>query len=437
MRLVNLRPPCRTFLLVFLAAWFALAFSFASGAPTFQLIAVKIIGSSRYTSADIIGETGLRIGQQVTEEDFKKASQLLGETGVFGDVSYRYEYSGTGATLDLQLSDASQFVPARFENFVWFTDQELADKLRQRVPLFLGVLPTTGNLPDQVSDALQALLIERNIAGKADYLRADKLGGGVDAIAYSVQGPHITIRNVEFAGGVGTELKPLEAEAKNLAGEEFVRSVLQLKADKNFLPVYLERGYLKASFGTAQAKVVQDGAEGTLVDVTFPVSPGPQYKFASAQWTGDTIFSADKLSPLVQLKTGEPANAIKLNDDLESVRHMYGTKGYMAAQIKPVPQLDDDRLMVTYRLEVVQGDVYHMGELDIHGLDTPTNNRLKLAWKLAEDDVYDSSYPSHFLEGLPNSVISVSQWNVTVHETVDHKDKTVDVTLRFDPHPLH
>jgi outer membrane protein insertion porin family len=404
---------------------------------TFQLKAVKIIGSSRYTADDIVAETGLKIGQQVSEDDFKRASQLLGETGVFGDVSYRYEYSATGATLDLQLSDATQFVPARFENFVWFSDQELASALRQRVPLFRGVLPTTGNLPDQISDALQAMLIERNIAGKADYLRADNLGGSVQAIAYSVEGPHITIRNVEFAGGVGNELKPLEAEAKNLAGEEFVRSVLQFKADKNFLPVYLERGYLKASFGTAQAKVVQDSAEGTTVDVTFPVIPGPQYKFAAAEWTGNKVFSAEKLNPLIQLKTGEPADAIKLNDDLESVRHMYGTKGYMGTDIKPLPQLDDDRLMVTYRLEVVEGEVYHMGEFDIHGLDKANTDRLKVAWKLAEDDVYDSSYPSRYLEGLKPPVMDVSQWNVTINETVDNKDKTVDVTLRFDPHPLH
>jgi outer membrane protein assembly factor BamA len=93
--------------------------------------------------------------------------------------------------------------------------------------------------------------------------------------------------------------------------------------------------------------------------------------------------------------------------------------------------------MVTYRLEVQEGDVYHMGELDIHGLDKANTDRLKLAWKLAEDEVYDSSYPSRYLEGLKPPVIDVSQWNVTIHETVDNRDKTVDVTLRFDPHPLH
>ena len=32
--------------------------------------------------------------------------------------------------------------------------------------------------------------------------------------------------------------------------------MLRTQEDKGFLPIYLERGYLKAAFGEAQAKVV-------------------------------------------------------------------------------------------------------------------------------------------------------------------------------------
>ncbi len=125
----------------------------------FKLISIKTTGTKRYKSEEIIAATGLQIGQTVSEDDFKKAARLLGETGAFGDVLYSFQYSAEGTKLDLQVQDAERFVPARFDNLVWFSDQELLDQLHAQVPLFQGQLPVAGDLADQVSNALQALLI--------------------------------------------------------------------------------------------------------------------------------------------------------------------------------------------------------------------------------------------------------------------------------------
>jgi len=57
-------------------------------------------------------------------------------------------------------------------------------------------------------------------------------------------------------------------------------------ADKNFLPVYRERSYLKAAIGDPQAHVVSTEDEHVLVDVTFPVHPGKQYKVSGLEIAG-------------------------------------------------------------------------------------------------------------------------------------------------------
>src|SRR6202040_3631239 len=116
--------------------------------------------------------SGLQLGQTVSEDDFKKAARLLGETGAFRDVLYSFQYSADGTKLDLQVQDVERFVPARFDNVVWFSDQELLDQLHAQVPLFQGQLPIAGNLADQVSSGLQSLLITHHLEGRADYLRA-------------------------------------------------------------------------------------------------------------------------------------------------------------------------------------------------------------------------------------------------------------------------
>src|SRR5205823_2333606 len=189
----------------------------------------------------------------VNEADFKRVSQQLGETGAFSDVAYTYQYSAQGTKLDFQVADSNEFIPVRFDNFVWFSDQELVEKLHSSIPLFHGELPVAGSLIDQVSDALQTLLLERKLQGRADYMRTARQDGPMEAFVFKVTGPTIRIRNIAFTGAAPAELPLLQAAAKNLPGQEYLRSILQIQAQKNLLPIYLERGHLKATFADAEA----------------------------------------------------------------------------------------------------------------------------------------------------------------------------------------
>lgn len=401
----------------------------------FKLISVKVTGTTRYKPEEVVGISGLQLGQTVSEDDFKRTAQLLGETGVFSNVVYSYQYAPEGTKLELQLTDGGKFVPARFDNFVWFSDQELMDKLRERVPLFNGELPVTGSLTDLVSDALQALLIERGVPGHADYLRSAPLNGPVDAIVFSVTGMDVRVRDVSFVGAAADELPLLQAAARQMQGQEYRRSALRPQADLNLLPIYLARGYLKAKLSDAEAKVVQSDAQEAQVNVTFRVAPGLQYKLTQIQWVGNTIFPAERLRPLIHATLGQPANAVQLTEDLEAVHKLYGTRGYMTASAHPVAQMDDTQSTVAYQLQIKEGDLYHMGELEILGLDSRTMYRVLDEWRLRGGDAYDSSYAQKFFNGSVKSLLPMGDWGLKIRESLNEQDKTVDVTLRFDPRP--
>ena len=96
-----------------------------------QLIAVTATGSQRYPETDIVAASGLQLGTTVVEDDFKKAARRLGDIGVFADVAYNFSYSSAGTKLVLQVTDNEKFVPVRFEDFVWFPDQELLRRARR------------------------------------------------------------------------------------------------------------------------------------------------------------------------------------------------------------------------------------------------------------------------------------------------------------------
>ena len=241
-----------------------------------KLIEIKTSGTQRYGHDEIVAASGLRIGDSVTDDDFKKAAQRLGETGVFSDVAYGFSYSPLGTKLDLQLADAQKFVPVRFENFVWFTDEELGKELRNRVPLFRGEVPVAGTLLELLNDALQALLLEKNLPGRVDYMRMAPMDGGdIQALNFTVQDVKITIQGVKFLGPASGEETLLVEASKKLLGTDYVRDQVVGFGEKEWLPVYLQRGYLKAHFGDAVPQVTHQEGTSTVVELSVPVQPGP------------------------------------------------------------------------------------------------------------------------------------------------------------------
>jgi outer membrane protein assembly factor BamA len=395
-----------------------------------ELVAIKITGSQRYKPEDIAAATGLQIGQTVHEEDFRGAVRVLGDSGAFSDVAFSFDYSAQGTKGEFHVKDSPDFVPARFENFVWFSNRDLAEKLHARVPLFHGELPIRGDLADQVSLALQALLIEEKVEGRADYVRAGAEGGPTEAFEFSVTGRPITIREVKFEGTDPALLPMLEAAARKLGGKEYSHKAIRAEAEKSFLRFYLQRGYLKATLGEPDASVVKSDPEETTVDVIFRPNPGPQYKLAELTISGNKVVASDVLRKLIRAQIGEPANVVELETDLAALQHLYGTRGYMVAAIKASRELDDKALTVKYGISITEGEVYTMGDLDIHGLDSPTTARMQTAWTLRTGDTYNSDYPRQFAAQADEQL---RDWNITIHESVNPKDKTVDVTLRFTP----
>src|ERR1700726_3641466 len=191
-----------------------------------QLIGIKVTGSKRYSEQTVAAATGLQMGVAVSDDDFKKAARRLGDMGVFTDIAYSFSYSSAGTKLELHVTDAGKFVPARFEDFVWFSDAELRQRIKQHAPLFDGELPIFGRLADEVSDVLQAMLVEHSIPGHVEYQRVGKQDGPVESISYHVNDVLIEVRNIEFAGAAPADVPALEAAGRRLPEHEYSRSRL-------------------------------------------------------------------------------------------------------------------------------------------------------------------------------------------------------------------
>ena len=413
----------------------------------YKLVAVKVTGTERYSDKEIIAATGLQVGQNAAEGDFKEGVRRLGDSGLFSDVTYSYTSLGNNVKLELQLSDngKAKLVPAHFENIVWFTDDELQTSLQARVPLFKKLLPLSGNLADRVSEALQSMLTEKQLPGRVDYLRegegdesGEKSGDEVRGIVFRVDEVSIRIHDVEFPGASPEQTALLATVARRLAGAEYGRTNLAAAAKIDFLPVYLQRGYLKATFAPSDAHVLPASSSGDAqapaeleVDAILPVTPGKVYATSGVDWKGASAIGAGELAALLHLPLDQPANAVRLASDLESLTKLYRRRGYMMVQVKPDARLNEEKSTVHYDLNIVEGDLYKMGELEITGLDTQARSKMVAAWTLQVGQPYNAEYPKKFLRDTDQLLPRGVGWAVEVHETPDSRDKTVDVEIHF------
>src|SRR5262249_52671202 len=177
-------------------------------------------------------------------------------------LGYSYRPNGNQATVIFQIEEVAVAEQHRviFDNFIWFSDEELAKAVRRMVPGFNGSLPDSGSLVDSVTRGLQLFLSENKIVGKVEYLPETDLRGRINAHVFVVREIKMPICSLHFPGAHNIEEARLIKAAHEMIGTDYSRSFADTFATKNLFPFYREVGQLRATFVPAQAKPLGTGS---------------------------------------------------------------------------------------------------------------------------------------------------------------------------------
>ena len=95
--------------------------------------------------------------------------------------------------------------------------------------------------------------------------------------------------------------------------------------------------------------------------------------------------------------------------------------------------MDDAQSVVSFRLNVAEGDLYRMGELEINGISADAAKKLSAQWQLKPGDAFDDSYMDRFFKTTYRDVGLPGYWKIIPKKAVDRQNKTVSVALHFVP----
>jgi outer membrane protein assembly factor BamA len=410
----------------------------AQNNSTAVLREIKSDGLKTFTNDQVTALSGLQIGQQVGKDDLQGAADKLVESGVFAHVKYNFQSRADGLAVTFHLEEADR-MPAYFDNLPWFTDGELNDAIRAKIPFYNGALPSAGAVVDQAADAVSQFLATHGLQAAVEHTVVANPNGEGTIQEFHIEGSSLSIASLDFSDASLNTSKVVQQQLAELKGKPYSRMAIDLFLTEQIRPIYQKQGYLRAKLGPPEIRLTGNPNQKLpeKIPVFVPVESGAIYKWKGIEWSGNSLLSTITLTSDLGLKPGDVADGMAIEGGLERIREEYAHVGYLEAKIDPVANYDDQAHTVSYRVRVDEGGSFKFNALTITGLSPGAEKRLRDAWSIPQGEVFDKTIFEDFLTKLetkPNDIfgtLPVHYDNVGHWVQPDDAKHTVDVLLDF------
>lgn len=367
-----------------------------------KLVKVNFVGLQIQQPEAITAASGLQLGQTLDLAGIRAATTKLSETGIFKKVSSRYQYRNDEVEVTFNVEEAPVTkLACVFDNFVWFSEPEISAAIKTILPEYDGTAAANEYTIGLVKQALERLLQERKLTGEVTHERGEDTVAKRAAHIFSVKGQHLTVCAIQLTGLKADLRRELETAWRSHLNAEYSRTESNLFMRAALLPVYQNKGYLKARFASVQARLTTGSeCKGTGVLVTVPIEEGLQYRWQGVIWSGNEAFSAKELEREWKLKPGDIANLDAIGDSFSLAQMHYGRRGFITARIAEQPVLDDAQQRVSYQATVSEGPQFQMGKLTFSGLTESEVKHWQSRWKLKPGAILNTMLVAEFTQEL-------------------------------------
>jgi outer membrane protein assembly factor BamA len=110
------------------------------------------------------------------------------------------------------------------------------------------------------------------------------------------------------------------------------------------------------------------------------------------------VIPTNELNAAADLKLGDPADGNKIAALWERIQSLYGERGYLDAKLDAKPQLYEQDARVIYTVTITEGLQYRMGSLVLSGLSIDGEKRIRSAWGIPADAIFNEKLYEDFLD---------------------------------------
>lgn len=377
---------------------------------------VRFQGSTEYTNQELLAAAGVTADARLTPAQVKLHARQLSETGLFKEV----RFTAKGRTLLFTLTPASQLFPMHLENVPLAPGKELDARLRERFPLYHGLLPASGSLVDGICAALQEMLAAKHVKATVKAALTSDLGPKkLTAINFTVVSTAVRIGNIQLAGVSAAMQAKASALAGGQTGNGFDTENTALGLQHVFEDLYRDLDYAAVQVNVAQADELSVSDQSVDVPFTVTIKEGGVYKLGKIELPANALLARADVEKALSKKPAGSGRPFDLY--LQIVRDAYHARGYLDCEIVPHPSFNEATHIVNYSLEIAPGVEYRMGSVTFDGAPDAMAARLKRAWKPVPGDVFDESYVQGFAAQAQKKDKALAKWMQTMLTSFDIK----------------
>jgi len=399
-----------------------------------------------YTTPELLAVSGLEAGQLLNANSLGNAAQHLLDTGLFSDATIDYTGTGMrrGIVVDLKPIPLDKLLPASFENFVWFTPDELTAGIHAHVPLYRGVASDAGTLPDDIQSALQQMLVAKGINATLSHSILEPTNEHpIRVISFRIDEPSVRILTAHVSmvapQGAAAALTPGLQQALNLAPRHpFNEGLSGLTLEDILLDPFRRAGYIQSSLDNLQRTVAPSPTDPKIFLVTYTarIVTGDPWKISTLTWNPTPLYSAADFARDTKLHPGDLANDTALLNLEGLISAAYLSHGYLDVYLLPHPVPDTTANTVAYTLEPIPGDIYRLKAVNVTGLPPSAQKAFDTAWTMKAGDPYSEIAVNIFIRKNMGQPV-FQPYNLNYGASVDPDTHLVDLTLTFAPNNNH
>ena len=344
----------------------AIAISVHAAEP-FQASDIRIDGLKRVSSGSVFDALTIQPGDRVTDADISMATRALFETGFFDQVEVRAD----GDVLVIEVTERPAVSRIDIEGNQAIKTDDLLDSLR-RAGIVEGDVLKRATL-DQLEQAIQRQYTSRgryDATVSSEIIEQDRNRVGLKISIY--EGSVATISRISIVGNEAFDDDTLLDEMSLTEPGVFTwfsgsdnYETEKLSADVEAIrSYYLNRGYVNVEVSEPQVELSENLE---VVFITITVNEGQEFRVGAVNVGGDQPIDLSAAVEEMTLQTDEIFSRRLVNEAVNTMSKKLGDAGYARAQVRAVPEINDETQTVDVTLVVTPGPLVYVRRVEFRG----------------------------------------------------------------------
>ncbi len=394
---------------------------------------IVVRGTKRIEEGAVKSKISQKLGEPVSQDKTNEDIKTIFKMGYFEDVRVEIESFEGGVKLIYIVKEKPTIIRIEFQGNKHIEDAKIKEKISI----------TSGSIADTVLIQDNAVKINKFYEEEGYWLSnvvpvVKKVTEDEVSLTFQIdEGEKVRIKHIVVEGNKQLSARQIK---KVMATKEwwifsFIDSSGYFKKDQlntdidKIRNLYYNNGFLKVVLAEPEITVDQQKKGMTI---TIRVSEGDQFKIASVDFSGNTVFDNAAIKQKITLLPNTIFRKNVLEKDMLSVTELYSNNGYALASVVPNLQVDEQNRTVQVSLTISEGDKYKIGRIEVSGNTKTRDKVIRREIRLDEGETFDSSKVKRSYERINNLGFFES---VEMVPKPRYEEKTVDVDVKVKERP--